>query len=136
MGNIDSEAKKLLKVTKKVLKAGIKSAKAGNHVGAIGAASEKSVGNRYSIVRELGGHGVGKNVHEDPFIPNFGTPGTGAELVSGMVLALEPMLTEGSEGVRLAPDGFTFETVDGKLSAHFEHTILVTDGEAEVITTP
>ena len=136
VGKIDPEAKKLMDVTQKALKAGIKAAKAGNHVGDIGAAIEKSVGNRYSIVRELGGHGVGKNVHEDPFIPNFGTPGTGAELVSGMVLALEPMLNEGSEGVKLAPDGFTFKTVDGKLSAHFEHTILVTDGEAEVITKP
>ncbi len=134
VGRVDTNGAKLIDATKKALYAGIKAAQLGNHVGDIGAAIEESVSGRYGIVQELGGHGVGQDVHEDPFIPNFGVAGTGTELVAGMVLALEPMLNEGSGDVELAPDGYTFKTVDGKRSAHFEHTILVTDGGPEIIT--
>jgi len=105
--------------TKEALSRGIEAAQVGNHIGDIGAAIEKSIGGRYGIVRELGGHGVGKKVHEDPFIPNFGVAGTGTELVVGMVLALEPMLNEGSGDVELASDGYTFKTVDGKTKCSF-----------------
>jgi len=134
VGEVSAESTKLIEATKEALYLGIKACLVGNHIGDIGAEIEKSVGGRYGIVRELGGHGVGKEVHEDPFIPNFGVSGTGTELVLGMVLALEPMLNEGSEDVELASDGYTFKTVDGKRSAHFEHTILVTEGEPEIIT--
>jgi methionyl aminopeptidase len=103
-------------------------------VGDIGFAIETFIKNRYSIVRELGGHGVGHHVHEDPFVPNFGAKGTGPELIPGMVLALEPMLNEGSEEVVLDADGYTVKTRDGKRSAHFEHTIVITSGKAEVLT--
>ena len=82
----------------------------------------------------LRGHGVGKEIHEDPYIPNFGKAGTGAKLVKGMVVALEPMLNNGTKNVKLDRDGWTFRTADGKKSAHFEHTILITDDEPEILT--
>jgi methionyl aminopeptidase len=134
-GRGDQKAKRLVKATEESLVAGIKAARAGNHVGDIGAAVQK-VAERYGygIVWELGGHGVGYRVHEEPYIPNFGEPGTGPELVPGMVLAIEPMLTEGLPDVTLMPDDYTFVTKDGSRSAHFEHTIVVTDGAPEVIT--
>lgn len=135
VGKIDSSAQKLIKVTKEALSVGIAAARVGNTIGDIGHAIEsfaKPYG--YGIVRELGGHGVGKRVHEEPSIPNYGTPGSGMKLISGMVLALEPMLNEGTENITLDSDGYTFKTADGKISAHFEHTILVTDGEPEILT--
>ncbi len=135
VGKIDESAEKLIEVTKKALFKGIKVAKDGNTMGDIGFAIEslaESFG--YGVVDELGGHGVGKNVHEEPFVPNVGKKGRGIKLKAGMVLALEPMLNEGKKDVVLSDDGYTFKTFDGSRSAHFEHTILVTDGKPEILT--
>lgn len=135
VGEIDKETAKLLRVTEEALHKGIAVARAGNRVGDIGNAIGSFVEeNGFSIVRELGGHGVGRKVHEDPFIPNFGKKGTGEKLISGMVLALEPIVNAGKPDVSIAHDGFTYKTKDGSLSAHFEHTILITKDGAEIIT--
>lgn len=134
VGNISEEIKELLSVTEKSLDIGIEQVRAGNKTGDIGAAIEKFVAGRYGIVEELGGHGVGHSVHEDPTIPNFGTAGTGSDLIPGMVIAIEPMLNLGTKDIVLSDDGYTFKTKDGKVSAHFEHTILITDGDPEILT--
>lgn len=135
VGGIDKEAKKLIEITEKSLIKGIAAAKSGGFVGDIGEAIENFVKpHGYGIVKILGGHGVGKKVHEDPYIPNYGKSGTGPKLVPGMVLALEPMLNEGRDKVFLDNDGYTFKTRDGKRSAHFEHTILITESKAEILT--
>ncbi len=135
VGAISKEKEKLLKVTKGSLEAGIAAARGGGRVGDIGHAIEKFVEpHGYGIVDILSGHGVGYAVHEDPYVPNFGKPGTGAKLVSGMVLAIEPMLNLGTKNVTLDDDEYTFRTKDGKSSAHFEHTILITDKGAEILT--
>lgn len=135
VGKVDANAKKLIKVTCEALSVGIAEAKAGNHVGDIGYAIEKFVKRyKFGIVHELAGHGVGYAVHEDPYIPNFGERGKGEILKPGMVIAIEPMINEGTEKVVLGDDGFTFRTADGKRSAHFEHTVLITEGEPEVLT--
>lgn len=135
VGEVRPEVKKLLEKTKEALWAGIRAAKGGARIGDIGAAIE-AVANKegYGIVRELGGHGVGHAVHEEPYIPNYGKKGTGPILKPGMVLALEPMFNLGKDDVRLLPDGYTIVTEDGSWSAHFEHTILITEGDAEVLT--
>lgn len=135
VGKIDNAVQKLIDATKKALIAGIKVSQAGNTIGDIGNAIEQiGLENGYGIVSELGGHGVGYKVHEEPHVPNFGNKGTGPELNSGMVLALEPMFNEGTGDVVLASDGYTFKTADGKRSAHFEHTIVITEGEPEILT--
>jgi methionyl aminopeptidase len=135
VGAIDAESKHLLEVTKKALNAGIKAVKAGTTVGDIGFAIQESIKpHAFGIIRELCGHGVGYSVHEDPFVPNFGVRGRGARLKSGMVIAIEPMLTLGAEEILLAEDGYTYKTADGSRSAHFEHTIVVTDKGAEILT--
>lgn len=135
VGVIDAEAKKLVQVTREALAVGIKAARGGNHIGDIGHAIEQFARpHGYGIVHELGGHGVGYKVHEEPHVPNVGNPGEGEELVPGMVLALEPMLNEGGAEVKLADDGYTFFTADGSRSAHFEHTILITEGAPEILT--
>jgi len=135
VGKVDEEAQRLLKTTRKALVAGIQAIHAGGHTGDIGCVIETSVKKSgFSIVEELGGHAVGEKVHEDPFIPNFGVRGTGAELKEGMVLALEPIINEGSREIELDKDGYTFKTKDGKRSAHFEDTILITKNGAEVLT--
>ncbi|MDD2935416.1 MAG: type I methionyl aminopeptidase [Candidatus Pacebacteria bacterium] len=135
VGNIDKEAKKLIEVTKQSLYEGIKQARTGNKTGDIGYAIENFVKPfKFGVIDELGGHGVGKHVHEEPYIANVGKKGQGTKLQKGMVLALEPMLNEGKRHVVLDKDGYTFRTADGSRSAHFEHTILVTDGEPEVLT--
>lgn len=135
VGKIDKEAEKLIKVTKESLAKGIALAQNGGFVGDIGEAIENFVRPYgYGIIKILGGHGVGKKVHEDPYVPNYGKGGTGPKLVSGMVLALEPMLNEGTDKVFLDNDGYTFKTKDGKRSAHFEHTILITENKAEILT--
>ena len=135
VGKIDKKTEKLLNVTKEAIMVGIKAARGGGHVGDIGYAIEQFVKpHGYGIVKALSGHGVGKAVHEDPYIPNFGKKGTGEKLVPGMVLALEPMLNEGGEEVELLDDGYTFRTKDGSRNAHFEHTIVITEGEAEILT--
>lgn len=134
-GRGDPAAKRLVHATEAALMAGIKAARAGAHVGDVSAAVQ-AVGDRgsYGIVWALGGHGVGYRVHEEPYIPNFGEKGTGPELVKGMVLAIEPMFTEGSADVRLMPDGYTYVSKDGSRAAHFEHTIVITDGAPEILT--
>jgi methionyl aminopeptidase len=139
VGEIDNESKKLLEITEQALQVGIQAAKFGNTIGDIGFAIQNFANNnkygiKYGIVEILAGHGVGKKIHEDPFIPNFGKAGTGPKLVPGMVLALEPMLNMGTKNVILSKDGYTFYTNDKKRSAHFEHTILITQENAEVLT--
>lgn len=135
VGNIDTEKQKLLDVTREALYVGIFEARAGNRVGDIGHAIEEFVRpHGYGIVDILSGHGVGKYIHEDPYIPNFGKKGTGELLRPGMVIAIEPMLNQGTKRVTLAKDDWTFCTADNKPSAHFEHTILITDGDPEILT--
>ena len=135
VGGIDTAAKKLLRATEEALYRGIKAARAVAHVGDIGFAVESYVKKEgFSIVRELGGHGVGDKVHEDPFIPNFGKKGTGAVLAEGMVIAIEPIVNEGRADIVELKDGYTLKTKDGKRSAHFEHTVLITAGEPVIIT--
>ncbi len=125
----------LIDATKKSLEIGIAEVRAGVKVGDIGYAIQNFLEKeKFGVVRELVGHGVGKAVHEDPEIPNWGKKGTSAELVEGMVIALEPMATDGSPKVKLAPDGWTWFTRDGSRSAHFEHTLVVTKSGAEVLT--
>ncbi len=121
--------------TRQALMAGIDAARGGNKVGDISAAIEKvGVALGYGIVFELGGHGVGHAVHEEPYVPNVGDPGQGVLLVPGMVLAIEPMFTLGTPRVRLLGDGYTFVTKDNTRAAHWEHTILVTEGAPEILT--
>lgn len=137
VGRIDKRAEKLLLVTKGALKAGIESARLGKTVGDISFAVEsfvKSSGANYGIVEELAGHGVGYKIHEDPYVPNYGKAGTGPVLKSGMVIAIEPMINEGSKKVTLSEDGYTVHTSDGQRSAHFEHTVAITNSDPLVLT--
>ena len=135
VGKISGEVAKLLKMTKEALLAGIKAAKAGKRVGDISEAIERvGIANGYGIVEDLSGHGVGYEVHEDPYVPNYGSAKKGAILKPGMVLALEPMFNLGTKKITLDPDDYTFRTADGKPSAHFEHTILITKSSAEILT--
>ena len=128
----------LLKITEQALQVGIDAARAGNTVGDIGHAVESFIRsrkeNKYGIVEVLSGHGVGRRVHEDPYIPNFGKASKGEKLIPGMVIALEPMINLGTKNVTLDDDGYTFRTADGKNSAHFEHTVLITEDEPEILT--
>lgn len=131
----DEAARKLLNITREALMVGIKTARGGARVGDIGNAVESFVKPYgYGVVEGLAGHGVGHHVHEDPEIPNYGKKGTGPELKPWMVVALEPMVNEGSKYTYRDKDGFTYKTKDGKRSAHFEHTILITEGAAEILT--
>lgn len=134
VGKISKKDQQLLDDTKEALDIGIWAAKNGNTVGDIGHAIEQFVHKRYGIVRELSGHGVGIEIHEDPYIPNFGKAGKGVKLIPGMVIAIEPMLTSGKESIMVADDGYTIRTTDGSRAAHFEHTVLITKDEAEVLT--
>ncbi len=135
VGNISKEAEKLINVTRDSLNLGIDQVRPGSKVGDIGNAVQSYVeANGYSVVRELVGHGVGRAVHEDPQIPNFGVKGRGPMLKKGMVIAIEPMVNIGSYEVKLFDDGWTFVTKDGSLSAHFEHTVAVVDGGYEILT--
>lgn len=133
VGKISKEDQDLLGITKEALEIGIWAAQGGKTTGDIGYAIESFVNKRYGIVRELAGHGVGKEVHEDPYIPNYGKKGKGEKLISGMIVALEPMLNIGGDGID-TPDNYTVQTADGSRSAHFEHTILITEGDAEILT--
>jgi methionyl aminopeptidase len=136
VGKIDSTAEKLIAVTKEALMRGIAAAKPGGTVGDIGHAIESYVrGQGFSIVEVFCGHGLGYEPHEEPSIPNFGRAGTGAKLKSGMVLAIEPMLNEGTKEVKFDRDGYTARTRDGMRSAHFEHTVVITESGAEILTT-
>jgi methionyl aminopeptidase len=135
VGNISKKDKALIDATKRALEDGIAAAQCGFHIGDIGAAIESSAERSgFKIVEGLAGHGVGFEVHEDPFVPNYGKPGKGEELKPGMVLAIEPMLSHGSGQIYLANDGYTFCTRDKTKSAHFEHTVAITDGEPIVLT--
>jgi methionyl aminopeptidase len=135
VGKISPELQQLIDVTKKALAIGIKAARGGKHVGDIGNAIERFVlPYKYGVVDELSGHGVGYDVHEDPFVPNFGEAGKGESLRPGMVIAIEPMLNLGMADVVLGADGYTFTTADGQPSAHFEHTVVITKSGAEVLT--
>ena len=135
VGKISKEAKKLIKITKEALKIGIKQAKPGSHLGDIGYVIQKYVEkNGFNVVRELVGHGVGKKVHEEPKIPNYGNSGQGPKLKAGMVFALEPMVTIGDWHVEKTKDGFGYKTADNSLSCHFEHTIAITPKGPEILT--
>lgn len=135
VGEVSEEAKRLVEVTRQSFFEGIKFAVAGNRVGDISAAIQKYVeANGYSVVRDLVGHGIGKNLHEDPSVPNFGAAGRGPRLAKGMTLAIEPMVNQGKFGVRVMDNDWTVKTLDGSLSAHYENTILITDGEPEILT--
>jgi len=135
VGTLDQVSKELLRATARALDNGIKAAYYGGHVGDIGHAIETFVDETpFSIAEDLCGHGVGKNVHEDPYVPNRGRKGDGPLLKEGMVLAIEPMLNAGTAKVVLAEDGYTYRTADGKRSAHFEHTIAITTGEPLILT--
>lgn len=132
-GDVGAEA--LLVSTKEALMAGIGVAKPGGYIGDISAAIEAvGVMRGYGIVFELGGHGVGNTVHEEPYVPNVGDAGTGALLTPGLVIAIEPMFTEGTPRVKLLKDGYTFVTKDGSRAAHFEHTILITESGHQILT--
>jgi methionyl aminopeptidase len=135
VGNISDDKVKLMKVTERSLQLGIEQAIAGNKVHDISNAVQVYVeANGFSIVRDLCGHGVGKFLHEDPSIPNFGKKGTGAKLKNGMTLAIEPMVNSGKYDVITANDGWTIITADGSTSAHFEHTILINNNLPEILT--
>ena len=135
VGNVDEKKKKLVEVTRNSLMLGIDQVKPGNHIGDIGFAVQNyAEKNNFSVVRELVGHGIGRKLHEEPQIPNYGTKNTGAELREGMCLAIEPMLNEGSEKIITKEDGWTICTEDGKPSAHFEHTVTVTNKGVKILT--
>jgi methionyl aminopeptidase len=135
VGEISPVARRLLSATEGALLAGIGAAREGAHVGDISAAIQAfAEAEGFSVVREYTGHGIGRDMHEDPQVPNFGRPGEGPGLVKGMTLALEPMVNEGTWRTRVAEDGWAVLTADGKLSAHFEHTIAIADGDAIVLT--
>lgn len=135
IGEVDTASRKLMEVTERSLYEGIKAARPGKRVGDISHAIEKTfAGSGFSLVRVLGGHGVGNHVHEEPWIANVGHPGTGEELCEGMVLALEPIANIGKAAVVLAPDGYTYRTKDGSRSAHYEHTILIEKDATHILT--
>ncbi len=134
-GVVKPRTAELLRVTEQALAAGIAQARAGNRVGDISHAVQATVeANGFSVVREFVGHGVGRRLHEEPQIPNFGKAKNGPKLKAGMTLAIEPMINAGTHEVQVLSDGWTVVTADGAPSAHFEHTVLVTEGEAEILT--
>lgn len=136
-GETSPEAQALLDATRESLYEGIRAAAAGNRIGDIGAAVQRYVEVRgYSVVRQYVGHGVGTNLHEDPSVPNFGTPGRGPRLLPGMTIAIEPMINAGTCEVDTQRDGWTVTTRDGKWSAHFEHTIAITADGPVILTLP
>jgi methionyl aminopeptidase len=135
VGAVSDEAKRLLEVTEAGLNDAIQQARAGNRLGDISSAVQKRVESAgFSVVRDFVGHGIGRNLHEDPQIPNYGIRGRGIELKPGMVLAIEPMVNEGSYEVKVLPDGWTVVTTDGKLSAHFEHSVAVTENGPDILS--
>ena len=135
VGEVDEEAQRLLNVTEQALSMGIEKARVGNRLFDISCAIQAWVeSNGFSVVRDFVGHGIGKSLHEEPQIPNFGEAHQGPRLEQGMVFALEPMVNEGTYEVKILSDGWTVVTADGKRSAHFEHSIAITDGEAEILS--
>lgn len=136
-GKIAPEAQDLIDVTRQSFFEGIKLAKEGHRLLDISAAIQSYVeGKGYAIVREFVGHGIGTAMHEAPEVPNYGHPGRGPRLLRGMTLAIEPMVNAGSAAIRQMPDGWTVKTLDGKWAAHYENTVLITDGEPEILTAP
>lgn len=136
VGNVEEKYLRLLEVTRECLQKGIEQVEAGNTIGDIGAAVQiHAEENGFSVVRELVGHGIGKNMHEEPQIPNYGLPGSGARIKNGMVLAIEPMINYGKKRVKQLRDGWTVVTLDGLPSAHYEHDVAVIEGRAEVLST-
>jgi methionyl aminopeptidase len=135
VGKVDAEAERLLSVTQSSLAAGIAAARAGAHIGDIGAAVQAVVERAgFSVVRDLVGHGIGAEFHEEPQVPNYGKPKRGVKLVPGLTLAIEPMVNAGGPGTRTLPDKWTIVTVDGSRSAHFEHTVAITENGPRVLT--
>ena len=136
VGEIDEPTKKLLEVTKESLYVGIREFKAGNRVGDVGFAIQKFTENHgYGVVRELVGHGLGREMHEDPEMPNYGKRGRGKKFVEGMVVAIEPMTNMGTHKIRQHSDGWTITTQDGKPSAHYEHNVAIVNGKPELLST-
>jgi methionyl aminopeptidase len=137
VGEVSQEAERLLDACRAALGAGIEQAVAGNRVGDISAAVQDAAESRgFSVIRSLVGHGVGRQMHEEPQIPNFGEPGGGPKLESGMTLAIEPMIAAGSPEIYVHEDEWSISTSDGSLTAHFEHTVAVTDNGPRVLTAP
>ncbi len=135
VGEVSAEAQRLMDATQAALQAGIDAAREGNRLGDVSHAIEMAAqAAGYKVIREYGGHGIGKEMHESPMIPNWGPPGRGFRLKAGMTLALEPMLVLGDPATRVRPDAWTVVTADGSLSAHFEHTVVVTENGAEILT--
>ena len=135
IGNLPVKTSKLIETTLNSLHLGIKEAVPNNHIGDIGHAVESySTNNGFSVVKEYVGHGIGKNLHEDPQIPNYGIKSSGPKIIEGMALAIEPMLIEGDEQTKIDNDGWTVKTKDGSMSAHFEDTIIITNSGNEIIT--
>lgn len=135
VGQVSAKAKKLMRAGKEALQAAIKQAREGNHLGDVSAAVEKvAVKNGFTVVRDLYGHGIGREMHEEPLIPNYGRPGEGPRLKAGMVFCIEPMLNVGGWRIKTLSDGWTVVTEDGSLSCHFEHAIAVTENDAEILT--
>ncbi len=137
VGKVSAEAQDLIDTTRECLFAGIAAAQKGNRVGDISAAVQRvAEGRGYSVVRQFVGHGVGTNLHEEPSVPNFGLPGRGPRLVPGMTIAIEPMINCGTHEVEVLPDGWTVLTADRRLSAHFEHTVAITESGPVILTKP
>ncbi|WP_372753478.1 type I methionyl aminopeptidase [Labilibaculum sp.] len=135
VGTVNTEVQRLLKITKEALFLGIEQAIEGNHLGDIGFAIQKHAEqNSFSVVREMVGHGIGRNLHEDPQVPNFGKSGRGLKLREGLVLAIEPMLNLGKRDIYQDADGWAIVTADGKPAAHFEHTVVVRKGKAQILS--
>jgi methionyl aminopeptidase len=135
VGEIDAEARRLLDTGQAALAAGIEAAQSGNHVGDISSAVQRVTEDAgFSIVRSLVGHGVGRSMHEEPQVPNYGEPGHGPKLAPGMTIAIEPMITAGGPEVFVADDQWSISTTDGSLAAHFEHTVAVTDEGPQILT--
>lgn len=135
VGKVSEEATRLMKVTEEALFKGIEAAVPGGHLHDIGAAVQKHAESAgYSVVRDFVGHGIGRSLHEDPQVPNFGRKGTGMKLQAGLVLAIEPMVNVGGPEVKILSDGWTAVTTDGKLSAHFEHSVAITDNGTQILS--
>jgi methionyl aminopeptidase len=136
VGKISEQSDKLLDVTREALDAGVSAARAGNHLGDIGAAVQRVVeAAGFSVVRDLVGHGIGSGFHEEPQVPNYGKPNRGLRLTPGLTIAIEPMVNVGKPGIRTMPDRWTVVTIDGSRSAHFEHTVAITENGPRVLTT-
>jgi methionyl aminopeptidase len=135
VGEVSQQSDRLLEVTRQALDAGVSAARAGNHLGDIGAAVQRVVeAAGFSVVRDLVGHGIGSGFHEEPQVPNYGKPKRGLRLTPGLTIAIEPMVNVGKPGIRTMPDRWTVVTVDGSRSAHFEHTIAITENGPRILT--